>query len=346
MNRNPLLELSLIRLKLFFREPEALFWTYGFPLIMVIALGLAFRNKPEVVFDFDVMEGPAAEAVQAALSDNARFKIAVHQREGALERLRRNKTLLVVALTEDGKYEYHFDPTNPESRVMRATVDDALQRAAGREDRLSTVDEEITARGSRYIDFLVPGLIGMNLMGGGLWGVGFVLVDMRVRKLLKRMVATPMRRRDFLLSMVGVRAFFFVPEMVFLLLAAYLIFQVPVQGSLLLVALIGLIGSLCFAGMGLLVACRAKRIETAAGLMNLIMLPMWLLSGIFFSAERFPGFLQPFIQSLPLTQLNNALRAVILDGAGVAAQLFPMLVLVLWGGVSFVLALRWFRWSE
>jgi ABC-type multidrug transport system permease subunit len=341
-----LLELCVIRVKLFFREPEALFWTYGFPVIMAIALGLAFRNKPETIVDFDVVEGAPAEAVQKVLGESSRFKITAHAREEALERLRRNKTLLVVAFAEDGTYEYHYDPTNPESRVTRATVDDALQRAAGREDRLITSNQEITARGSRYIDFLVPGLIGMNLMGGGLWGVGFVLVDMRVRKLLKRLVATPMRRRDFLASMVGVRALFFIPEMVFLMLAAWLIFRVPVQGSLAAVAFIGLIGSLCFAGMGLLVACRAKRIETAAGLMNVVMLPMWLLSGIFFSSERFPDFLQPLIQALPLTQLNNALRAVMLDGASAVSQMVPVIVLVLWGGISFVLALRWFRWSE
>lgn len=213
-------------------------------------------------------------------------------------------------------------------------------------DPVATEDEEVTAPGSRYIDFLVPGLIGMNLMGGGLWGIGFVLVDMRVRNLLKRLLATPMRRSDFLLSMIGVRVLFFIPEMFFLLFVAALIFEIPIRGSLLSVAFLAWIGSMSFAGLGLLVACRAKRLETVTGLMNLVMLPMWLTSGVFFSSERFPDFLQPFIRALPLTQLNDALRAIILDGAGLWTQTGPMLILLAWGSVSFLLALKWFRWNE
>jgi ABC-type multidrug transport system permease subunit len=186
----------------------------------------------------------------------------------------------------------------------------------------------------------------MNLMGGGLWGIGFSLVDLRVRKLLKRLLATPMRRRDFLLSMVGMRVIFFIPEMGVLLLAASLIFAVPIRGSLLDVVLIAFVGSLSFAGLGLLVASRARRIETVSGLMNLVMLPMWLASGIFFSSERFPDWSQPLVQALPLTQLNNALRAVILEGDTLVGQIRPLLILLAWGGVSFFFALRWFRWSN
>ena len=203
----------------------------------------------------------------------------------------------------------------------------------------------MTAPGSRYVDFLVPGLIGMNMMGGGMWGMGFVLVDMRVRNLLKRLLATPMRRNHFLLSMVGGRLIFFIPEMMFLLLASVLMFKVPVLGHVASLIVIALVGSLAFCGLGLLTACRAKRIETISGLMNLVMLPMWLMSGIFFSSERFPDFLQPFIQALSLTQLNNALRGVMLNGESLAGQTAPLLILIAWGGISFALALRWFRWN-
>ena len=307
MSRSAIAQLTLVRVKLFYREPEAIFWTYAFPLIMVFVLGLAFKNRPEAAVEVDLVRSDRSALVADALKSNDRFDVKVHDRDAALERLRKNKTPVVVELTVEGSYLYHFDPTNPEGRSARMVVDDALQRAAGRSDPVETEDQTVTAPGSRYIDFLVPGLIGMNLMSGGLWGVGFVLVDMRVRNLLKRMVATPMRRSDFLWSMVGLRTLFFLPEMAFLLFAAYLIFRVPVRGSPATIALIALVGSMSFAGLGLLVACRARRIETVSGLMNLVMLPMWLLSGIFFSSERFPDILQPLIQALPLTQLINAL---------------------------------------
>ena len=199
--------------------------------------------------------------------------------------------------------------------------------------------------GARYIDFLVPGLLGMNLMGGGLWGVGFVIVDMRVRKLLKRFVATPLKRSDFLWAIIGGRLVFMVPELVVILGAGALLFRVAVKGNLLSIIVLTLVGALSFSGLGLLVASRAQRIETVSGLMNLIMLPMWLFSGIFFSADRFPRVFQPFVQALPLTQLNNALRALILEGASLFSQMIPMVVLLLWGGISFVCALRWFRWN-
>jgi ABC-type polysaccharide/polyol phosphate export permease len=145
--------------------------------------------------------------------------------------------------------------------------------------------------------------------------------------------------------MVGARSLFFIPEMLFLLVASWLIFGIAIRGSVLAVLVIGFAGALSFAGLGLLAACRAQRIETISGIMNLVMLPMWLTSGVFFSSERFPEILQPFIQALPLTQVNNALRAVMLEGAALSSQLLPMAVLAAWGGVSFWLALRWFRWT-
>ena len=345
MKYNPLWQLMVTRILQFFREPEAIFWTYGFPLLMVIGLGIAFRNKTEPPVAFDVVAGATSKSISDALADNDRFVVRVQPSAEAFDRLKNNKTPVVVTVTDEGLYEYHFDPSNPDSRAARDRIDDALQRAAGRQDVIRAEDRTVTAPGSRYVDFLVPGLIGMNLMSGGMWGIGFVLVDMRVRNLLKRLLATPMRRSHFLLSMVGGRAMFFIPEMLFLILTAFLIFRVPVVGSMLSLVVVAFVGALSFCGLGLLTACRAKRIETISGLMNLVMLPMWLMSGIFFSSERFPDFLQPFIQALPLTLLNNALRAVMLNGESLITQTVPLLVLTAWGGISFVLALKWFRWN-
>ena len=229
--------------------------------------------------------------------------------------------------------------------MARAALDDALQRAGGRTDVLEVVDRHVTEPGARYIDFLVPGLLGMNLMGGGLWGVGFVITDMRVKKLLRRLIATPMRRSHFLLSLIGGRMVFTIPEVVMLLGAGWLLFSMNIEGNWLSIIIVSLVGALSFAGVGLLVACRARRLETISGLVNLVMLPMWLFSGIFFSYDRFPDAFQPFIQLLPLTHLNDALRAVVLEGAALVDQGYHLLALTLWGVVSFVIALKWFRWT-
>ena len=203
----------------------------------------------------------------------------------------------------------------------------------------------VTEPGSRYIDFLVPGLLGMNLMGGSMWGVGFAVVDMRVKKLLKRLAATPMARADFLWSLAGSRLLFMLPELVVILGTGVLLFGMPVRGSWLAILTLAVLGAASFAGLGMLAACRAQRIETISGLMNFIMVPMWLLSGTFFSSERFPDLLQPFIQALPLTLLNDTLRAVILEGASLTSQGWKMLALAGWGVLPFGLSLRWFRWN-
>ena len=340
---HPLKELTLARLREFLREPEAVFWSYGFPLLLVIGLGIAFRNRPVEIVHVDVEEHEWAAQVADTLKSQPDLVVTLCPPEACAERLRLGKSALVVQ--PGAPYTFLFDPSRPESALARQRVDDILQRAAGRIDPIATEDRHVTEPGSRYIDFLVPGLLGMNLMAGGLWGVGFVIVDMRVKKLLKRLVATPMRRSHFLWSIIGGRIVFTVPELVVILVSGTLLFGVPIRGSLAAIVVLAFIGGASFAGLGLLIASRAQRIETVSGLMNLVMLPMWLLSGIFFSPDRFPDFMQPLVQVLPLTQLNYALRDVILEGASLLSQTWRILALAAWGIVPFGFALRWFRWS-
>jgi ABC-type multidrug transport system permease subunit len=228
--------------------------------------------------------------------------------------------------------------------LARSGVDDQLQRAAGRQDAADVSFVEVDEPGGRYIDFLVPGLLGMSLMGGGLWGVGFVIVDMRVRKLLKRFLATPMKKSDFMAAIMGSRMIFMVREVLFLLLFARYACGVVNHGSFVALTLLVLLGAVMFSGLGLLIASRAKTIEAVSGMMNLIMVPMWIFSGIFFSSERFPEAAQPFIKAIPLTPLIDALRSVMLEGAPLSAQLTRIAIMAAWGAVSFLLALRWFRW--
>jgi ABC-type multidrug transport system permease subunit len=349
----PLGQLILSRVREFYREPEALFWVYGFPILMVVALGIAFRNKPvEPNMRVDVQQDPANSTgvafVQQSLGKEATFKVQAHEAAPCRLRLRTGKTaLVVVPPVSDGQaYTYLFDPTREESLRAREKVEDALQKAAGRKDPLPAArDEELNEPGGRYIDFLVPGLIGLSLMGGGLWGVGFVTVDMRIRKVLKRFLATPMRKEDFLLGILLSRLLFLVPEVLLIVLFAWGAFGVVIEGSLLAMAVLILLGAFTFSGIGLLVASRAGTQETVSGLMNLIMLPMWMLSGIFFSYERFPEAAQPFIKAIPLTALIDALRGVTLEGTSLAALAPELGILAAWGIGSFILALRWFRWN-
>jgi ABC-2 type transport system permease protein len=340
-----LLNARLLELK---REPEVIFWVFGFPILLALGLGIAFRNKPADITPVAVVAGPAAQDVLALLKASPRgssVRADVVEEQQAQQGFRLGKYDLLVA--PDGKegFQYRYDPARPESVLARALVNDALQAGAGRKDPLPTSVTVSSEPGSRYIDFLIPGLLGMNLMNSGMWGIGFALVDMRQRKLLKRFVATPMRRSDFLLALTSSRLVLMVIEIVLLLSLGVLVFHMRVLGSLFSILLLATIGAITFGGLGLLTASRAQKIESVSGLMNLVMMPMWIFSGVFFSAERFPALLQPFIKVLPLTALNDALRATILQGAALSAQSGRLLILALWGGVSFALALRWFRWT-
>ena len=372
--RHPLWQLTLMRWRMFVREPAAVFWTYGFPVVLALALGVAFRNRqPEpVVAAVEAVTGN--EVWREALSTNRQVWVRWLKPDEAREALRVGKVSVVVGRHEfkdresreangllspalsskggEGEHIppssvriYQFDPTRPESRMARAVVDDALQRAEGRADPTRVLDRLVSEPGSRYIDFLIPGLLGFNLMSSGLWGVGFVIVEMRFRKLIKRMMATPMSRTDFLLSFVLVRAIFLLGEIPVLLGFAYWVFHVPIRGSLVLILGLSALGSLMFAGMGLLIGSRAQNTHTVAGLVNMTTLPMLVTSGVFFSAARFPEAVQPIIQLLPLTALIDAVRMVMLDGAGLAAVVNQVGIMLAWGVISFVIALRIFRWQ-
>lgn len=348
----PLWQLTLTRIREFYREPAAIFWVYGFPLLLAIALGLAFREKPVERLTIDVMMNEEHPDAVADLVEKLKGDSRLQVRDGSVSEwrkaLRSGKTDLVVFLTTtaDGErsYEIWDEQNRPESVLARNAVENVLLKQTLAKS-IPIEDHQLQETGSRYIDFLIPGLLGMNLMGGGLFGVGFVIVDMRVRKLLKRFLATPMRRSDFMLSIMISRLLFTVPEVLMLLTFANLIFDVKIQGSVFALLALIVLGAACFAGLGLLIACRAKTIETASGLMNLAMLPMYVLSGVFFTSERFPEAMQPIIKALPLTALNEALRAVMLEGQSLAAVWSQILVLTIWGVSSFAISLRYFRWK-
>lgn len=340
---HPLAELTSVRTKEFLRETEAVFWVFGFPLLLALALGFAFRAKAPDRIPVVVEAGPHASERIAALARSPALLPRMMSGPQASDALRRGKVSLLIE--GDRAPLYRFDPTNPEARVARLEADDALQRAAGRRDVFADREVHVREQGSRYIDFLMPGLLGMNLMSTGMWGMGFTIVNARMKKLLKRLIATPMRKSHYLISQFLSRLVFLIMEVTILVAFGWLMFDVKVHGSILLLTSLCLIGGFSFSGIGLLAASRARTLEAASGMMNLIMMPMWICSGVFFSYERFPDAVKPLIRALPLTALNDALRSVINEAATSSQVIAPMALLLAWGGASFVIGLRIFRWQ-
>jgi ABC-type multidrug transport system permease subunit len=333
-------ELSRVRVLEFLREPEAVFWVFAFPIVMTCALGLAFRTPAAPLVIVGVSSADAAlvrtlEADGFVVRDMAALDVGKALRDGFVH----------VVVTPGPPPTYRYDPARAESRVAHLAVDAALQRAAGRTDAFTPRQDVVRAVGSRYIDWLVPGLLGMNIMGTGMWSTSFAIVTARTRKLLKRLVATPMPRSAYLLSLLASRLVFLAGETLVLVGFAWAVFGVAIHGSLAAFAAVCVLGALTFGGLALLVASRAKTIEGVSGLLNLTMVPGWVFSGVFFASSNFPDAMQPFVQALPLTALNDALRAVMNDGDSLVAIWRELATLTVWGGASFGLALKWFRWS-
>jgi ABC-type multidrug transport system permease subunit len=347
--RHPLLELTLARLIEFVRTPSAIFWVFGFPVLLAMVLGIAFRNQGPEIARVAVIGDGAAELV-ARLADDPLLQVSARDdADAALAELARARLDLVVrvaSLDADGPaVAYRYDPTRPGALATRHAADRAIQAACGRRDVVAVEEEQVEEAGGRYVDFLVPGLIGLNVMGSCMWGLGYAIVDSRRRKLLKRFAVTPMNRSHFMLSFFFSRLIFLVLEVALLVAFGWLVFDVRVHGSLLSLGAVALLGMASFSGLALLIASRTESTEVASGWMNFVQMPMWLLGGSFFAYARFPELLHPFIRLLPLTALNDAMRAIANDGAALVDLWSQLLVLGGWGAVGFFLALKVFRWQ-
>lgn len=338
----PVAELTRVRLLEFFREPEAIFWAFVFPILMTVTLGVAFPSGGDEPIHVGVAAGDGG-ALRRALEAGGGFTVRELAPDAVAAALRDGVVQIVVRGGTPPVYQ--FDPTRAESRFARLAVDDALQRAAGRQDPWSAREEKVVIPGSRYVDWLIPGLLGVNIMTTGVWGIGFSIVQARWRRLLKRLVASPMRRRDYLLAQVLARLLFLVGEVGVLVAFGVFVLGMPVRGSWWAIGFMSLLGALCFGGFGLLVASRARTFEGISGLVNVAVLPMWIFSGVFFSAANFPDAVQPVIQALPLTALNDGLRAVMLEGAPLVQVGPDILIMTAWGAATFAIALRIFRWT-
>lgn len=339
LETSSLYQLTMVRFRLFLREPEAIFWIFFFPILLAVGLGIAFRNRPADVLQ---VGATTARLTQALAADKGLTAETMDEAEGTHE-LATGKILL-LAIQRPDAVAYKYDDTNPDARTARLLADRAIQAAAGRRDAVTAGNELVHETGARYIDFVVPGLLGMNLMGSAMWGLGFSIVEARQKKLLKRLVASPMPKWQYLASFLLSRLAMLIIEVAAFLSFARLAFGVPFRGPLWQLGLLCLLTSLAFSGLGLLVSSRAKTMEAVSGLMNLVMLPMWILSGVFFSASRFPAIIQPLVRALPLTAAIEAMRGNMLQGTNLGQMLGQVGILVAWFAVPFAISLRIFRW--
>jgi ABC-type multidrug transport system permease subunit len=337
-----LVELTLARLREFVREPEALFWTFIFPIVISVTLAAAFPGQGSRPVRVGVAGGEGAPMLKAALAGDESLTVIDLEPNEELGAIREGEVHIVVVPGEPPTYR--FDAARDESRLARLAVDAALKRAAGRPEPWQAREEPLAVPGSRYIDWLIPGILGMNIMSTGMWGIGFSIAQARLRKLLKLLAASPMRKSQYLLAQMTARLVFLLPEATVPLAFGALALGMPVVGSIASIAAVCLVGALAFTSIGLLTASRASTIEAISGILNLAMLPMWILSGVFFSTTNFPDVAQPLIQALPLTALNDALRAVVLEGASLTQIAGELGVLGAWAFVPFALALWLFKW--
>jgi ABC-type multidrug transport system permease subunit len=342
MNRlelSSLYQLTVTRFKLTLREPEAIFWIFVFPILLALGLGIAFRNCPADVLP---VGATTPQLVQALAADKGLR--ATEMDEAAGGRALATGNILLLAIGNGNSVVYRYDDTNPDARIARLIADRAIQVAAGRRDAVEARNQLMHETGSRYIDFVVPGLLAMNLMGSAMWGLGFAIVDARAKKLLKRMVASPMPRWQYLSAFLLSRLVLLAIEVVVFLGFARVVFGVPFRGRLWQLALVCVLTSLVFSALGLLVASRVRTMEAVSGLMNLVMLPMWILSGVFFSASRFPAMIQPLVKALPLTAAIDAMRGNMLQGMPLSHMMAPLAILLAWLALPFAVSLRIFRW--
>ncbi len=339
LQTSSLYQLTMTRFRLFLREPEAIFWIFVFPILLAVGLGIAFRNRPADVLQ---VGATTAQLTQALGSDKGLTAQTMDEAAGT-HALATGQILLLAVKTADG-VSYKYDDTNPDARTARLLADRAIQTAAGRHEAVPASNQLVHETGARYIDFVVPGLLGMNIMSSAIWGLGFAIVEARQKKLLKRLVASPMPRWQYLAAYILSRLVMLVIEVGAFLGFARLAFGVPFRGSLLELGLLCVLASLSFSALGLLIASRAKTMEAASGLMNLAMLPMWILSGVFFSASRFPAVIQPVVRALPLTAAIDALRGNMLQGMNLGQLIAPVAILLVWLIVPFAISLKIFRW--
>jgi ABC-2 type transport system permease protein len=345
MNKS-LIQLIQVNFKTFFREPAILFWAVVFPIILAWVLGVAFSNKGEslrrvyVIGESAVPEKMTGEKVLGEETGNVyRIKFQKASEAEAIRAVKRGVISVFIEVKEDSVI-YHFDPLNSDAQLTHLL----LERSFTGVDSNNTSIDPLQATGTRYVDFLIPGMIALGIMNSCIWGIGWSLVESRMKKLLRRIVATPLNKSLFFTAQMITRILLGTFDISLLILFSYLYFGTIITGSITALLVVFLAGTFAFAGIAILMASRTSNTEVANGLVNAVTLPMMILSGIFFNYHNFPDWAIPVIQALPLTLLADSLRSIFIEGAGLIEVLRPVIILSAIGLVAFTAGLRVFKW--
>ena len=362
---HPLLQLMSIQFKEFFREPGALFWTFIFPILMAWGLGIAFTQKDTLIRNVAVISGEQklkkiplllAQEKQGVETDtinthkvtvnnkkmgNSAFQFLFTDQSNALQMMKKGKISLFLSERND-TIIYHFDPTNTEARLMQLQLETFFTEGQISVDESRI--EPMTSTGTRYIDFLIPGLIAMGIMNSCLWGISYSLIDKRSKKLLRRMIATPMKKWHFLLAQLLTRIILTLLETAALILFANLYFNVQIDGDITALFAVILAGNAAFIGIAILISSRTANPHVGGGLINFVSMPMMVLSGVFFSYHNFPEWTIPYIQALPLTAFADSIRTIMIEGAGWNDTLIPMISLFAIGAITYLSGLKIYKW--
>jgi ABC-type multidrug transport system permease subunit len=361
-----LLQLISVQFKEFLREPGVIFWSLAFPVLMAWGLGIAFTQQGEQVRHVAIVESGAptpelsrflkenSVKIQAGKQPQKYFKtlgndrlgrtiyeFSTTSREDAIVKMKRGEIALILQEDKNGIH-YHFDPKNSEAQVAYLQLSAAMS-AKDQAGSAANV-EPLTQTGTRYIDFLIPGLLAMGIMMSAMWGISYSLIEKRTKKLLRRMVATPMKKSGFLISHFISRVTLSAGESVLLLLFGWWYFDITVQGSFPAFIAVFLAGNIAFIGLAIFVSARTTRTEVGNGLINAVVMPMMIGSGIFFSYHNFPGWLIPLIQQLPLTMLADSMRSIFIEGADFGQVWLETALLSGMGSLFFALGLKIYKW--
>ena len=336
-----------------------MFWSFGFPVLMALGLGLAFSGNKAIVHNIAVVPSYNIEDTvlnnRLQLTENtkvlekefdseygvAKYIFHVTTWDSASLLMKRGKVASII--TESGnQVQFHCDPLNPEAQLIGIQLDPYFK--SGNPGVFTGKLEKLSTKGMRYIDFLIPGLMGMGIMMSVMWGVCYTLIEKRSKKLLRRMVATPMKKSHFLLAQWASRIMVMTIETLILLIFSYFFFKIEIQGQIFALVLMLLAGNFCFFGLSILISSKTDNMQLGNGLISLITTPMMVLSGIFFSYQNFPPWLIKGIKYLPLTQLVDNVRSIFNEGAGILQVADGFLILILMGSICFFLGLRMYKW--
>ncbi|MEI6172183.1 MAG: ABC transporter permease [Bacteroidota bacterium] len=376
VTNSQLYQLIMANIKELIREPGVLFWGIVFPILMSLGLGVAFTKKKDVVIPIavigqnHVIHHPAdTTSVLLSFLQNNRATLERNNQGFVGRRLTipddklGNTTFIFLAMNWQkamvllkrgnlnivldermGRVQYHFDPMNPDAQLTYLKLSKLLNASGPVVQAANTEINPLTVSGTRYIDFLVPGLIAMGVMMSCMWGVSYAIIERRSKKLLRRMVATPMKRSNFLIALIAVRMLMNFVEAGLLFLFAWLAFNITIQGSVTALLALFIAGNVAFAGIAIFIASHTAKTEIGNGLINALSMPMMVLSGIFFSYHNFPEWSIPVIQKFPLTMMADGMRSAFIEGAGFAELSMPIIVLSAIGIVFFTAGMRIFKW--